>query len=155
MTREFIVREARSEDARTIAMLSDALGYPADQGAITTRLERLLGRGRDTVLVAETASGQVVGWIHGSEQELLESEKRCEILGLIVDGGHRGHGVGRALVGAVEEWAARRKLAHVSVRSNVVRAEAHPFYERLGYMRVKTQHAYRMRLTPEPAPGDG
>jgi hypothetical protein len=32
------------------------------------------------------------------------------------------------------------------VRSNVVRAESHQFYERLGYARVKTQHAYRKRI---------
>jgi hypothetical protein len=28
----------------------------------------------------------------------------------------------------------------------VTREESHPFYERLGYTRVKTQHAYRKRL---------
>jgi hypothetical protein len=28
----------------------------------------------------------------------------------------------------------------------VVRAESHPFYERLGYLRTKTQHAYRKTL---------
>jgi hypothetical protein len=34
----------------------------------------------------------------------------------------------------------------MAVRSNVTRTESHPFYERLGYARVKTQHAYRKRL---------
>jgi hypothetical protein len=34
----------------------------------------------------------------------------------------------------------------MTVRSNVVRAESHPFYERLGYVRSKTQHAYRKHL---------
>jgi hypothetical protein len=28
----------------------------------------------------------------------------------------------------------------IAVRSNTVRAESHPFYERAGYVRVKTQH---------------
>lgn len=32
-----------------------------------------------------------------------------------------------------------------------MRPEAHPFYERLGYVRVKTQHAYRKRV-PSPTP---
>jgi hypothetical protein len=36
----------------------------------------------------------------------------------------------------------------MAVRSNVTRTESHPFYERLGYARVKTQHAYRKRLGP-------
>jgi GNAT superfamily N-acetyltransferase len=98
------------------------------------------------VFVAESGRGQVVGWIHGSEQEFLESERRCEILGLIVDSEHRGLGIGRELLEAVEVWAAGRGLEQMSVRSNVLRAEAHPFYEQLGYTRAKTQHAYRKRL---------
>lgn len=100
------VREARPEDAQSIAALSDVLGYPVGADAILQRLERLLGSRRDTVLVAESATGQVLGWIHGLEQELLESEPRCEILGLIVDAQHRQLGVGRQLVAHVEQWRA-------------------------------------------------
>jgi hypothetical protein len=46
------------------------------------------------------------------------------------------------LVAAAESWAARLGLSDVVVRSNVTRAESHPFYERLGYARTKTQHVY-------------
>ena len=61
-------------------------------------------------------------------------------------GRHRGLGVGRLLVTAVEQWAWARGLDQMAVRSNVTRSESHPFYERLGYVRAKTQHAYRKRL---------
>jgi len=50
------------------------------------------------------------------------------------------------LIEAVEEWAPRRGLKQISVRSNVIRPESHPFYEQLGFERYKTQHAYRKRL---------
>ena len=40
----------------------------------------------------------------------------------------------------------RRGLGVIAVRSNVARTESHPFYERLGYVRTKTQHAYRKHL---------
>lgn len=69
--------------------------------------------------------------------------RRCAILGLVVAAGYRGRGVGRRLAEAAARWAKERGLDEMSVRSNVVRAEAHPFYERLGYSRIKTQHAYR------------
>ncbi len=115
------------------------------------RVERVLARPAEVVFVAELTPHGVVGWLHGAEQELLESGARCEILGLVVDPDHRGGGVGRRLVAAVEQWAALRGLGQMAVRSNVVRAESHPFYERLGYVRVKTQHAYRKRLANQAA----
>ncbi len=99
------------------------------------------------MVVADAAPRGVVGWIHGTEQELLDSGRRCEITGLVVDAGMRGQGVGRRLVRAVEDWAIARGLAQLAVRSNVARSESHPFYERLGFLRVKTQHAYRKQLS--------
>lgn len=144
------IRRAVIQDAARLAELSGALGYPAAPEAVGTRLERLLQHDGDVVFVAQVSAGRVVGWLHGAEQELLESGRRCEILGLVVAAEHRGQGIGRLLVAAVERWAGARGLELVAVRSNVKRSESHPFYERLGYVRVKTQHAYRKRLS-EPA----
>lgn len=81
------------------------------------------------------------------EQELLDSGRRAEITGLVVDESARGQGVGRRLVEGVEAWATGRGLGVLAVRSNVMRSESHPFYERMGFARVKTQHAYRKQLS--------
>jgi len=53
---------------------------------------------------------------------------------------------GLTVLTAAEGWAPARGLEQMAVRSNVARSDSHPFYERLGYLRVKTQHAYRKRL---------
>jgi GNAT superfamily N-acetyltransferase len=143
------VRRATAVDTARIAELSEILGYPVASSSLALRLERLSARAEDAVFVAEAESG-VVGWVHGAEQELLESGRRCEILGLVVDPTHRSQGVGRLLVTAMEQWAASRGLEQMTVRSNVARAESHPFYQRLGYVRVKTQHAYRKALSGPP-----
>ena len=140
------IRRAAGQDAPRLAELSGVLGYPAAAAELGVRLERLLASSQDIVLVAESATGETVGWLHGAEQELLESGRRCEILGLVIDPEHRGQGIGRRLVAAVETWARARDLKQMTVRSNVVRTESHPFFERLGYARAKTQHAYRKRL---------
>jgi GNAT superfamily N-acetyltransferase len=140
------IRPASLEDAPRLAELSGALGYPVSAEGMAKRLEAVLARSTGVVLLAELASGVVIGWIHGVEQELLESDRRCEIVGLVVDADYRGNGTGRRLVLATEEWARARGLGQMAVRSNVVRLESHPFYERLGYRRVKTQHAYRKAL---------
>jgi GNAT superfamily N-acetyltransferase len=121
------------------------LGYPNRPAVMADRLKRLLPRGGDLVVVADQLP-PVMGWLHAQEQELLDSGRRCEILGLVVAPEVRGRGVGRQLVATVEEWAAQRGIVHLAVRSNIVRTESHPFYERLGFVRLKTQHAYRKQL---------
>jgi ribosomal protein S18 acetylase RimI-like enzyme len=126
-----------------IALLSAELGYPVDPPDIQKRLRLLTSAPDQIVLVATGPDGSVLGWIHGAEQLLLEAGSRCEILGLVVSSGHRRSGIGQRLLTAVEIWAADRGLLEVSVRSNVLRKSSHPFYEKHGYRRVKTQHAYR------------
>jgi GNAT superfamily N-acetyltransferase len=143
--REPIIRPATIGDADRVAELSGTLGYPVTGETMAERLGRVLQLETHTVLVAEI-SGEIVGWTHGAEQELLELGFRCEILGLVVAEGQRGRGTGRRLVEAVEQWARDRGLEQIFVRSNIIRPESHPFYERIGYERYKTQHAYRKRL---------
>lgn len=137
------IRTATAQDALAIAELSDVLGYPTSAGAVTSRLVRLLGQPGELVLVAELPLTGVVGWIHASRQELIESGRHCEILGLVIAAEHRKLGIGRRLVEMVEAWACEQDLEHVSVRSNITRKESHPFYERIGFSRAKTQHVYR------------
>jgi GNAT superfamily N-acetyltransferase len=140
-----IIREAQLADATRMAVLSGTLGYPASAQTMEQRLTRVLKLETHSVFVAER-NGEVVGWTHGAEREMLELGCRGEICGLVVAENQRGRGVGRRLIEAVENWARDRSLQDIFVRSNVVRAESHPFYERIGYTRYKTQHAYRKQL---------
>jgi len=98
------------------------------------------------VRVAELESGRVVGWIHACASYLIESDPRAEVGGLVVDEKCRGSGVGHLLIEHAEEWARAKGLEAVYLRSNVVRKEAHRFYERLGYKNIKTQHAFLKML---------
>jgi GNAT superfamily N-acetyltransferase len=140
------IRKAHATDATRLAELSEALGYPVEPERLGRRLERLLLRPEHVVLVAESPESGVVGWIHATEQDILEVGRSCEIVGLVVAADQRGHGIGRQVVERVEQWALERGLRQLSVRSNVTRTESHPFYERLGYARVKTQLAYRKHI---------
>jgi GNAT superfamily N-acetyltransferase len=142
---DFIIRAARTADAAPMAELSGILGYPVEEETMRNRLERLSRREGHGVFVAEL-NGEIIGWIHGAERELVVADKIAEICGLVVADGRRTGGVGRRLVEAVEQWVIGRGLDQVSVRSNVVRTESHPFYEKIGYTRSKTQHVYRKDL---------
>ncbi len=136
------IRTARGEDAAAIARLSGQLGYPATPTQIRDRLAFLE---RDTgvaIFVAELA-GAVVGWIQLLDQQILETGSRVEVAALVVDETVRGSGIGRRLMERAEEWTLERGYNTVQLRSNVTRAAAHAFYERLGYKHIKTSKTFR------------
>jgi GNAT superfamily N-acetyltransferase len=139
------LRRAVSSDAAALARLTTQLGYPVSDSTIAARLARMVARSDDCVLVAEDAKGQLLGWIHGFVIQLLESEYRVEIGGLVVDAECRRRGVGRQLVGAIEDWAKERGAREISVRCREERAESHLFYESLSFQHVKTQRVFRKR----------
>ena len=141
------VREMRSEDSRRVAELAGELGYPASESDIRRRYAHIQEHPGARVLVAETADGVVVGWIHVQTTHLLESDPRAEIWGLVVAESSRGSGVGRRLVEAAEEWVRALGLNVMALRSNTMRVGARQFYERLGYTVTKTQNAFRKNLS--------
>lgn len=144
--RGFAIRHAEAPDAEAIARLNTQLGYPVDAATITRRLEKLLQRPTHAVFVACDEDGVVHGFIALEQRLLLCSGEWVEIVALAVDEAQRRHGAGRALVMAGELWAHKRGVDYVFLRSNVLRAESHPFYEHLGYDRTKTQYAYARDL---------
>jgi GNAT superfamily N-acetyltransferase len=142
------VRPMTEGDAEGVAALSTQLGYPSTTDQ-TLRRFRAIGDAPDArVWVAELPDGAIVGWIHLFGNRLLESDPDIEIGGLVVHEAVRGRGVGRALVQAAEAWARERGYTVVSVRSNVIRREAHEFYKGLGYEPTKSQFKFRKKLPP-------
>lgn len=142
---EVVVRQVEIADAPAVAALSGVLGYPVEAATMQRRLEDVRDCEERAVFVAED-EGELLGWVEAAEHNILVAGGVCEICGLVVAEGRRARGVGRRLMQAAEEWARGRGLNQVTLRSNVVRPESHAFYERIGYSRFKTQHAYRKPL---------
>jgi GNAT superfamily N-acetyltransferase len=125
------VRDARAEDAAAIAGLLTQLGYPSGVDEVDGRLDRLHVVG-DRVLVAEVG-GAVVGLAHLQVTPALERERPAARIGaLVVDEAHRGGGVGRALVQALEDEARLRGCELLYVTTSEHRDDAHAFYDRVG-----------------------
>ena len=133
------------EDSAVVADLCGQLGYPATPDQILERFTRIERHNRAALFVGDD-EGRVVGWIHVAIVQVLEADLYAEIGGLVVDDTHRSRGVGAALVNAAEQWARDNGCGAMRVRSRVMRERAHAFYERSGYARIKTQHAFEKRL---------
>ncbi len=67
----------------------------------------------------------------------------AEIGGLVVDTQARRQGIGRALMAQAEVWAKEHGFAEVRLRSGLHRADAHEFYQSVGYELAKTSHMFR------------
>ena len=135
-----------AEDSAAVADLTSQLGYPAGEGDIRRRYDFILDREDARLFVAHDADLTILGWIHVQATYLLEADPRAEIWGLVVAESARRSGVGRLLVDAAEDWAVKHGFSVIAVRSNLLRVEAHAFYERLGFEAVKNQKAYRKKL---------
>lgn len=104
-----------------------------------------LDSSRSRIIVAEV-DGVVVGWTSVDVVEHFYLEPYVGVSGLVVDAAYRGKGVGKRLIRAVEDWARAQGLAVVRLSANVARTDAHGFYDRNGFTRVKTQYAFMKRL---------
>jgi GNAT superfamily N-acetyltransferase len=136
------IRNARTYDAPALAALAGELGYPSTQRQIVARLAAIEAEPASRVLVAEDERGHVVGWLHVAQVAHLVDDATAEIVGLVVADGARSGGIGAHLLQAAEDWARKRGAALMRVRSRVERERAHRFYERAGYVRVKTSAVF-------------
>lgn len=143
------LRRARLRDAEPLAALCSQLGYPSSPEEARRRLQRLGQHPDHAVYVAEDEGGTAIGWIHIFLRPLLEEDLAAEIGGLVVDEAHRGLGIGHRLLERAERWARRHGCHTVVVRSNIIRLEAHRFYEKCGYREVKTQRVFHKVLEEE------
>jgi GNAT superfamily N-acetyltransferase len=142
---KFTIRLAERYDAPAVAALATQLGYPSSPEQVEKRLESIRYDSDHAVFVA-FCEGRVVAWLHAFVCRVLESDPYAQIGGLVVDESMRGKGAGRLLMQVAEEWALEKGCRRVSLRSNILRREAHGFYEKLGYTLVKTQHAFQKDL---------
>ncbi len=107
---------------------------------------RDIAEGGGAVLVAERG-GRVVGVCQLIVFRHLQSRGGlcAELESVHVHPEHRGGGIGAALVGAAVARARELGCYRMQLTSNVARADAHRFYERLGF--VPSHLGFKMLLT--------
>jgi GNAT superfamily N-acetyltransferase len=128
-----IVRDATAADAPLLAPLLGELGYPAAGDALASRMQRMLGRDDQRVLIAER-DGAALGLLALHVFPVLAYDRDLAmIMALVVTASARGLGVGRALVERAETVGKSLGASRLMVTTHVRRADAHAFYERLGF----------------------
>ena len=125
--------------------LLEQLSYPLPLEEVGRRYAALVATPDHRVIVAE-AAGQIAGLLHVFARPALENPPEAVVEALVVAGGMRRNGIGRALMAEAERWAAARGLRSVALSSNIARRDAHAFYHALGYATAATSLILRKKL---------
>ena len=135
-----LIRRGEAGDAVALEGLIRQLGYNEAAQDIAARLGALDPQ-RQFVLVAERG-GQVIGCLTTSIMHVLHRPRPVgRISMMVVDESLRGQRIGERLVRHAESELADLGCGLVEVTSNLRLAEAHRFYERLGYSRTSIRFA--------------
>jgi GNAT superfamily N-acetyltransferase len=127
------VREAQRRDAAAVAALLGELDYPSTRSQATERIERIAADPSTWLAVAEF-EGEVAGLAALHVQNLVERDHPgCELAAMVVGERFRRRGVGILLMEAIEEEALSRGCVNLVLNTAHRRADAHAFYEALGY----------------------
>jgi amino-acid N-acetyltransferase len=110
MTGPATIRRARAADA---ALMSALIQEYVASGTLLPRAPEFIAERTLDFFVA-TVNGEVVGCVHLEEY----SPSLAELRSLVVDPAHQGHGIGSALVAAVEGLATSRDYPLIFAVSN-------------------------------------
>jgi GNAT superfamily N-acetyltransferase len=138
------IREAIARDAAAVAPLLGELGYPSSPAQAAERIGRIAADPFTWIIVAEVES-DLAGLAALHVQNLVErDEPGCEVAGLIVGQRFRRRGIGELLMQALEDEARRRGGKVMVLNTAHRRADAHAFYEALGYEHTGRRYAKRL-----------
>jgi N-acetylglutamate synthase-like GNAT family acetyltransferase len=145
---DLAVRRAEIGDAAALADLMTQLGYPTRTSEMEMRME-VIGADKNYATFVAVSEGKVCGMIGTVARYSYEhNSPAAKILALVVSDQMRGRGVGHALIAAAENELAQKNIRRVAVYTHFRRAEAHEFYEKLGY----TKNGFRLvKELPMPA----
>ncbi len=133
MSSDLLIREAHEEDASSIAVLLTQLGYPQDNTIVLKKLREFSDLDSANIFVAER-NENVLGFLSFNSEPAFHREGRIgTITAMCVLESERGHGIGRMMVEAVEQFAVHSGCVRIAVASGVQRTETHMFYRALGY----------------------
>ncbi len=100
----------------------------------------------DNKIIFAKDNDKIVGYAQIGKCYQIGFEPFYEIIQLLTAENARSQGIGSELVKEIEKIAILENIKIIKLSSQVHRARAHVFYERLGYTCFKTSHFYEKTL---------
>jgi N-acetylglutamate synthase-like GNAT family acetyltransferase len=138
---DITIRSAQKEDCSGITELTNQLGYPSTFEKISEIMDLVLAHDDHQVYIAEK-DDKIVGYIHLIQSMRIGSNPFVEIAAFIIDESVRQIGVGSSLIKETEGWTNGLGLKDIRIRSNIIRQDAHNFFQNRGFQNIKTQAVF-------------
>jgi N-acetylglutamate synthase-like GNAT family acetyltransferase len=134
---KIMVRKAVATDLESVTTLVEQLGYPSTCAEIKDRLQMIDEDAEHQQILVVENNAAMVGLVHLQVRYTLMTEAYVEIVSCVIGEDMRGQGIGTLLLTAVEKWALTLKIHRIQLYSNALREDAHRFYYKNGYVKVK------------------
>ncbi len=147
-----VIRELCPDESKLWLRLRERLWPDAPKDELEREQEEILSDpSRNVVLVSETPTGQLAGFV---ELRIRDWAEGCEtrtvgyIEGWYVEPEYRRAGVGRLLIGAAERWAFDRGCNEMGSDAELNNEISHRAHRALGYEEVARLVCFSKKLTP-------
>lgn len=138
------IRRMAQRDAAAVAGLLGELGYPTTADGLALRLAADGECPSSKVFVLES-EGRVVACLSLAYTPYFpDGSILCRVVALVVASSQRGRGFGALLVGKALEEGRLHDCSAVEVTTADRRADAHRFYEKIGFSRTSLRFVRRL-----------
>lgn len=133
------IRLFKPSDAEDLYKINtEEMGYDFSIEETRGKLLALVDSTKDKIYVA-IVNNKVVGYIHANDYDVIYAPHMKNIMGIAVLQQYKRHGIGKALLDAVEAWARQTGAYGIRLVSGEIRTGAHEFYRYCGYEDGKRQ----------------
>jgi len=132
MEKVYRFRTVTDSDRPGILAIARQLGYAASEQTVSDLLDLVLKKENQQMVIADDGK-HLLGYIHLSCNYTNESSVRVDIAASLIPDAFRGKGIGSAFIKEAEKWSRGRNIKIMSIRRNLIRNEAIPFFNHHGF----------------------
>jgi len=128
----FRFRELNEDDRQGILDIARQLGYAASEQTVSDLVDLVLKKENQQMVIADDGK-HLLGYIHLIFDDTDETTVRVDIAGILIPDNFRGKGIGTAFLKEAEKLSRGRDVKTMSIRRNLIRNEAIPFFNHHGF----------------------
>ena len=146
MDSNFRFRTVKEQDISGILELALQLGYPASEKTVKDLVTLVIKKDDHQIIIAETEK-KLLGYIHLHCIDDESDRQKIEVAGILIPDSDRSKGIGSQFLKETEKWTRGRDIYTISIRTNLIRPEAIPFFKHHGFHHDASQDTYVKQLT--------